>query len=231
MPSTRTIIHLGKTHFSWKWLGRAAGNGSSEFMSTISSSIVGMLYNYQLLKYAGSNGVAAYGVIMYGGFIFTGVYFGFSMGIAPVISYHYGAADTDGLKGLFKKSLRIIMSFMIILVVLSEIFAKAICSIFVGYDTSLLSLTTDAFRIYSVSYVFMGFNIFGSSLFTALNNGVISALISFMRTLVFEVVSVLLLPIILGINGVWSAVICAEAFCLIVTVTCILKFRSRYHYA
>ena len=207
------------------------GNGSSEFMSTISSSIVGMLYNHQLLKYAGSNGVAAYGVIMYGGFIFTGVYFGFSMGIAPVISYHYGAADTDELKGLFKKSLRIIFSFMIILVTLSEIFAELICAIFVGYDKTLLSMTTEAFRIYSISYIFMGFNIFGSSLFTALNNGAISALISFMRTLFFEVVSVLVLPLIFAIDGVWSAVICAEAFCLIVTITCILKFRKRYHYA
>ncbi len=231
LPSTKTMIHLGKTRFSWRWLRRAAGNGSSEFMSTISSSIVGMLYNHQLLKYAGSNGVAAYGVIMYGGFIFTGVYFGFSMGIAPVISYHYGAADTDELKGLFKKSLRIIFSFMIILVTLSEIFTEPICAIFVGYDKTLLSMTTEAFRIYSISYIFMGFNIFGSSLFTALNNGAISALISFMRTLFFEVVSVLVLPLIFAIDGVWSAVICAEAFCLIVTITCILKFRKRYHYA
>jgi Na+-driven multidrug efflux pump len=190
-----------------------------------------MLYNYQLLKYAGSNGVAAYGVIMYGGFIFTGVYFGFSMGVAPVISYHYGAADTDELKGLFKKCLRIIFSFMIILVTLSEIFTEPICAIFVGYDKTLLSMTTEAFRIYSISYIFMGFNIFGSSLFTALNNGAISALISFMRTLFFEVVSVLVLPLIFAIDGVWSAVICAEAFCLIVTITCILKFRKRYHYA
>lgn len=226
-----TFLHLGRTHFSWKWLGRATGNGASEFMTNIAMSIVSILYNFQLMKYAGSDGVAAYGVIMYGGFIFMGVYFGFSMGIAPVISYHYGAGDTKELKGLFRRALHIITAFMIVLVVLSEVFAEPICTIFVGYDKDLLKLTTTAFMIYSFSYVFMGYNVFGSSLFTALNNGAISALISFARTLFFEVICVLTLPVIFrGVNGVWLAVIFAEGFCLILTIFCIFKYRKKYHY-
>lgn len=226
-----TFLHLGRTHFSWKWLGRVTGNGASEFMTNIATSIVSILYNFQLMKYAGSDGVAAYGVIMYGGFIFMGVYFGFSMGIAPVISYHYGAGDTKELKGLFRRALHIITAFMIVLVVLAEVFAEPICAIFVGYDKDLLKLTTTAFMIYSFSYVFMGYNVFGSSLFTALNNGAISALISFARTLFFEVICVLTLPVIFGgVNGVWSAVIFAEGFCLILTIFCIFKYRKKYHF-
>lgn len=226
-----TFLHLGRTHFSWKWLAKTTGNGSSEFMTNVATSLVSILYNLQLMKFAGSDGVAAYGVIMYGGYVFMGVYFGFSMGISPVISYHYGAGNTDELKGLFRRSIRIITAFMIVLVAVAEIFAGPISSIFVGYDRDLLAFTTTAFRIYSFSYVFMGFNIFGSSLFTALNNGAISALISFARTLFFQVLCVLLLPALFhSVNGIWSAVIFAEGFCLILTTFCIMKYRKRYNY-
>lgn len=227
----KSILHLGKTHMSWSWLWRAASNGASEFMSSISMSIVSMLYNRQLLTYAGSDGVAAYGVIMYANFIFTGVYFGYSMGIAPVISYHYGADNTDELKGLFKRSLHLITAFMVVLTTLAEIFAPLIVSIFVGYDADLLSMTTAAYRIYSLAFIFMGYNVFGSGFFTALNNGAVSALISFMRTLFFQAVSVLLLPLLFGINGIWSAVIVAEGLCLILTAACLVKYRGRYRYA
>lgn len=227
----KSILHLGKTHMNGGWLWRAASNGASEFMSSISMSIVSMLYNRQLLTYAGSDGVAAYGVIMYANFIFTGVYFGYSMGIAPVISYHYGADNTDELKGLFHKSLRLITVFMVVLTVLAEICAPYIVYIFVGYDKDLLSMTTLAYRIYSLAFIFMGYNVFGSGFFTALNNGAVSALISFMRTLFFQAVCVIFLPMLLGINGVWSAVIVAEGLCLILTAACLLKFRGRYHYA
>lgn len=226
-----TFLHLCHTHFSWKWLGKTAGNGSSEFMTNVATSLVSILYNFQLMKWAGSDGVAAYGVIMYGGYIFMGVYFGFSMGISPVISYHYGAGNTAELKGLFKRSLCIIAGFMVVLVTAAEIFARPISAIFVGYDRELLDFTTNAFMIYSLSYVVMVFNIFGSSLFTALNNGGVSALISFARTLVFESASVMILPeIFKSVNGIWSAVIAAEVLCLILTITCVMKFRNRYHY-
>lgn len=227
----KSILHLGRTHMSWEWLWRAASNGASEFMSSISMSVVSMLYNRQLLTYAGSDGVAAYGVIMYANFIFTGVYFGYSMGIAPVISYHYGADNTDELKGLFRRSLRLITAFMVVLTSLAEIFAPYIVYIFVGYDKDLLALTTAAYRIYSLAFIFMGFNVFGSGFFTALNNGAVSALISFMRTLFFQAISVLVLPVLFGINGIWSAVIVAEGLCLILTTFCLVKYRKRYHYA
>lgn len=227
----KSILHLGRTHINWGWFGRAATNGASEFMSNISMSIVSMLYNRQLMAYAGSNGVAAYGVIMYANFIFTGVYFGYSMGIAPVISYHYGAENTDELRGLFKKSLRLITAFMLVLTSLAEIFAPLIVAIFVGYDKDLLSMTSTAYRIYALAFIFMGFNVFGSSFFTALNNGAVSALISFARTLLFQVISVLILPRIFGINGVWSAVIVAEGLSLILTVACLMRYRNKYHYA
>lgn len=225
-----SILHLGKTHMNGQWLWQAASNGASEFMSTISTSVVSMLYNRQLLHYAGSNGVAAYGVIMYANFIFVGVYFGYSMGIAPVISYHYGAQNTDELKGLFRRSIRLVTVFMVALTTLAEIFAGPIVSIFVGYDAELLAMTSAAYRIYAIAFIFMGYNVFGSGFFTALNNGAVSALISFARTLVFQVLSVLLLPRILGINGIWGSVIVAEGCSLILTVTCLLKYRRRYKY-
>lgn len=227
----KSILHLGRTHFSGDWLFHTVTNGASEFMSNVSTSIVSMLYNRQLMQYAGSDGVAAYGVIMYGCFIFVGVYFGYSMGVAPVVSYHYGAGNEDELKNLFRRSLRLIAAFMVVLTTLAEIFAGLLVSIFVGYDADLLQLTTNAYRIYALSFVFMGFNVFGSSFFTALNNGAISALISFARTLLFQVISILVLPQLLGINGIWSAVIVAEGCCLVLTTVCLVKYRSRYHYA
>lgn len=227
----KSILHLGRTRFSWDWLVHATTNGASEFMSSISSSIVSMLYNRQLMQYAGSDGVAAYGVIMYGCFIFVGVYFGYSMGVAPVVSYHYGARNEEELRNLFRRSLHLITIFMVVLTTLAEIFARALVYIFVGYDAGLLDLTATAYRIYAISFVFMGYNVFGSSFFTALNNGPVSALISFARTLFFQVVSVLVLPRILGINGIWSAVIVAEGCSLVLTTFCLVKYRKRYHYA
>lgn len=227
----RKALRIGKTRLNLRWIFDTVSNGLSEFLSSISSSVVGMLYNFQLLKYAGAAGVAAYGVIMYGNFIFTGVYFGYSMGIAPAVSYHYGAENTKELKGLFAKSLHIIAAFMVILTALAEVFAPQIVSIFVGYDGELLAFTTQAYRIYALSFIFMGFNVFGSGFFTALNNGKISALISFGRTLVFEVIFILLLPAIFGINGIWSAVIAAESAAFVLTIACLMRYRKVYQYA
>ncbi len=229
LPGRKTL-RIGKTHFHWRWIIDTVSNGLSEFLSSVSSSIVGMLYNFQLLKYAGAMGVAAYGVIMYGNFIFTGVYFGYSMGIAPAISYHYGAENTDELRGLFKRSLHLITVFMAVLTTLAEVFAPQIVSIFVGYDARLLAFTTQAYRIYAISFIFMGFNVFGSGFFTALNNGRISALISFGRTLVFEVIFILLLPAVFGIRGIWSAVIAAECAAFVLSCVCLLRYRKVYKY-
>lgn len=227
----KTPYRLGKTHFSFRWLWQAASNGASEFMSTISSSIVSMLYNFQLLKFAGSNGVAAYGVIMYANFIFTGVYFGYTMGSAPAVSYQYGAGNTDELKSLLKKSLVLISIFAVTLTGCAELLAERLASIFVGYDADLLALTTNAFRIYDIAFLFMGFNVFGSGFFTALNNGKVSAFISFFRTLVLQCVCIVLLPALLGINGVWMSVVVAEVLAIVITFALLKKYKSVYHYA
>lgn len=227
----KSPYRLGRTHFNGRWLRKAAANGSSEFMSTISSSIVSILYNFQLLKFAGADGVAAYGVIMYTNFIFTGVYFGYTMGSAPVVSYHYGAGNTDELKSLLRKSLTLILIFALTLTGLAELFAGRIASIFVGYDADLLKLTTGAFRIYAIAFLFMGFNVYGSGFFTALNNGKVSAFLSFFRTLALQCISILILPSLIGITGVWLSVVFAESIAIVITFTLLRKYRGRYHYA
>lgn len=223
-------LKLVKARFNGSALIRTLTNGSSEFMTDISMSIVNMLYNVQLMKFAGEFGVAAYGVLMYTNFVFVGVYFGFSMGIAPVVGYHYGAENTDELKSLLKKCLHIILAFSLILTFFAIAFAEPISRIFVGYNEELLSITVNAYRIYSISFIFMGLNIFGSSFFTALNNGAISALISFARALVFQIIAILTLPAVFGINGIWYAVIAAEAGALILTVSCFIACRKKYKY-
>ena len=180
-------------------------------MTNLSSSLVNSLYNLQLMKYAGENGVAAYGAIMYVNFIFISIFLGYSVGSAPIVSYHYGAGNRDELKNMFKKSTSLIAIWGILLVLLAHVIAGPLTKIFVGYDAELFALTKHGFRIYSFTYLINGFNIYGSSFFTALNNGLISALISFLRTLVFQLSAVMLLPLILGLDGIWGAIIVAEA--------------------
>lgn len=227
----KTPLRLCKTHFDGKAILKACTNGASEFMTNISMSIVNMLYNFQLMKIAGENGVSAYGVIMYVNMFFVAIYLGYSIGTAPIVGYHYGADNTDELKGLFKKSLRIIGGAAIIITALAQILAPILSGLFVGYDDALYKMTENGFRIYAISFLLAGFNIYASSFFTALNNGFISALISFGRTLVFQILSVLILPLIFGLNGIWSSIIVAETLALVLSVTCFVKLRHRYHYA
>lgn len=226
-----SLLHLGKTHFNGRILLQTCINGSSELMTNLSSSIVNSLYNIQLMKFAGENGVAAYGAIMYVSFIFVAIFLGYSIGSAPIISFHYGAGNHDELKNLFKKSLRLIGCWGLILAVISQFLAIPLSTLFVGYDAELLAMTRQGFRIYCLVYLFNGFNIFGSSFFTALSNGGVSAAISFLRTLVFQIAAVLILPAILGINGIWSAVSAAELLTLCVTITFLIRQRNKYHYA
>lgn len=223
-------LKLGKTSFDGSALIKTITNGSSELMTNISSSIVGMLYNVQLLKYAGVDGVAAYGVIMYVGFIFAAIFIGYSMGTAPVVSYNYGAESYDELKNLRRKSLRIIAITSICMLAASELAAGVLASIFTSYDKELFDLTKEAFRIYSVSFFFCGLNIYGSSFFTALNNGVVSAVLAFVRTLVFQVACILLFPVIFGADGIWMASPASEILCAVLTVVCLAVFRKRYRY-
>lgn len=226
-----SLLRLGKTHFNGRILLQTCINGSSELMTNLSSSIVNSLYNIQLMRFAGENGVAAYGAIMYVNFIFVAIFLGYSIGSAPVISFHYGAGHHDELKNLFQKSLRLIGCWGLMLAVISQFLAIPLSTLFVGYDAELLAMTRQGFRIYCLVYLFNGFNIFGSSFFTALSNGGVSAAISFLRTLVFQIAAVLILPALLGINGIWSAVSVAELLTLCVTVSFLIRQRNKYHYA
>ena len=225
-----SVLHLGKAKWEGKALLKTLSNGSSELLNSISSSIVGMLYNAQLLKYAGVDGVAAYGVIMYVGFVFAAIFIGYSMGVAPVVSYNYGAENSGELKNLFKKSLTVIFVTSLVMLTASEFLAGILASVFTGYDKELFSLTKSAFRIYSLGFLLCGTNIFGSSFFTALNNGIVSAFLSVLRTLVFQVSFILLLPVLLGTAGIWLASPGAELLCLVMTASCFFGFRKKYNY-
>lgn len=228
--SKKSTLRLTKCDFDFRALIKCCANGSSEMMTNISMSLVNILYNFQLMKVAGENGVAAYGVIMYVSFIFAAAFIGFSVGSAPIISYHYGAGNTDELKNMRKKSSVIIFAASAGMFLLAVILSKPLASIFVGYDAELFELTRKGFIIYSLSFLFSGFNIFGSAFFTALNNGAVSAALSFMRTLLFQVVSVLVLPILFGTDGIWFAVVAAELLSIALTVFFMINKRKKYGY-
>lgn len=225
-----SLLRLGRTSFDGKALWKACTNGSSELLSQISMSLVAMLYNAQLMRYEPENGVAAYGVLMYVNMVFLSVFIGYSVGTAPVIGYHYGAQNYAELKSLRKKSLVIIGVTSIVMFVAAELLAKPFAHIFVAYDEALFTLTLRAFFVFSFSFLFCGFGILGSSFFTALNNGFASALISFLRTVVFQVGAVLLLPLVIGSDGIWGSVVVGELLALLVTVLLLICYRKRYKY-
>lgn len=229
-PNT-SRLRLTRTRWELRPVLKSAANGSSEFMTNISMSIVTMLYNWQLLRLMGADGVTVFGIIMYVSFIFVALFLGYSMGSAPIVSFHYGAGNQEELRGLFRRSLTIILSMSVGLTVLAIVLAKPLAMIFVSYDPALLSVTTRALTIYAVSYLLTGFNIYASSFFTALNDGLVSALISFARTLVFQVLAVLTLPLLWEADGIWAAVILAEGLAAILSLTCFLRFRKKYGYA
>ena len=223
-------LRLTRPRFDLRALARACGNGSSEMVSNLSTSLVGVLYNIQLMAIAQENGVSAYGVLMYVSFIFMAFFFGYSIAVTPVVGYHYGAENHAELKSLLKKSLTITLISSLVMTVSSIALASPIARIFVGYDAELCEMTVNALRLYALSFLVCGFNIFGSAFFTGLNNGTASALISFLRTLVLQVAAVLLLPELLGIDGIWLAITVAEALTLLVTAALFLAGRRKYHY-
>ena len=226
----KSLLRLGKTRFDGKSLWRACANGSSELLSNISMSMVAMLYNIQLMRYAGEDGVAAYGVLMYVNLVFLAAFIGYSVGTAPVIGYHYGAGNTDELKGLLKKSLVIIGIFSVAMVGLAEGLARPLALLFVGYDEALLALTVRGFFYFSFSFLFAGLAIFGSAFFTALNNGLMSAIISFLRTLVFQIAAVFVLPLLFGIDGIWVSLVVAELFAALLAGILLLVNKKKYRY-
>lgn len=225
-----SLLQLTKTKYDGKALLKACTNGSSELMSNISMSIVSMLYNVQLMNYAGQDGIAAYGVLMYVNMIFLAAFIGYSVGTAPIISYHYGAQNHNELKSLLRKSLIIIGVFSILMLLAAEILARPLAVLFVGYDPTLLDLTLQGFIIFSFSFLFAGFAIYGSAFFTALNNGFVSAFISFLRTLVFQIAAVIIFPLIWGINGIWFSIVIAELMAAIVTAAFLFGKKKQYHY-
>ena len=225
-----SLLRLRKWEMDGRALLKACTNGSSELMSNISMSIVSMLYNSQLIRYAGEDGIAAYGVLMYVNFVFLAAFIGYSTGTAPIIGYHYGAGNHRELKSLRKKSFLLIVICSGGMFMLAELLAKPLGGIFVGYDQKLLDLTVRAFTIYSFSFLFAGIAIFGSSFFTALNDGLTSALISFLRTLVFQAAAVLLFPLYFGIDGIWLSIVAAEWMAMLVTLMFIVGKRKKYRY-
>ena len=225
-----SILRLQKTSMDLRAILQACVNGSSEFMSNVSMNLVGMLYNIQLLAYAGEDGVAAYGVMLYVSMVFSAAFIGYSIGTAPTMGYHDGARNCDELHGLLHKSLGMIGLFGLLMVTAAQLLAVPLARLFVGYDAGLLELTVNGFRIFALSFLFMGFAIFGSGFFTALNDGVTSAIISFLRTLVFQVAAVQLLPRLLGIQGIWWSIVVAEVMAVVLAGIFLLVKRRRYGY-
>ncbi len=225
-----SLLKIGKTNFDFRALVKTCTNGMSELLSNISMSIVSMLYNFQLMKYAGENGVAAYGVLMYVNFIFFAIFIGYSVGTAPIIGFNYGAKNHDELKNIRKKSIIIIAIMSVLMFAFAEALALPLAKLFVGYDEALNALTLRGFLICSFMFIFAGISVFGSAFFTALNNGLISAIIAFMRTLVFQVAAVLLLPLILGMDGIWLSIVVAEVMSAIITVIFLITKRKKYNY-
>ena len=223
-------LALVKTKLLGGALLRTCTNGSSELVSNISMSSVGMLYNAQLMKVAGENGVAAYGVILYVNFIFIAIYLGYAYGSAPIVAFNYGAGQKAELQNVLKKSLKLLLGTGIVLLSIGVLFAGVLSGLFVGYDAQLYAMTVRGLRFYAVSFLLSGFNIFGSSFFTALNNGMVSAAISFLRTVVFEVAAVLILPLFFGLDGVWCAITVAELASILITIGAFSALRKRYQY-
>lgn len=225
-----SLLQLGQTKLDLKKLLSVCANGSSELLSNISMSVVSMLYNVQLLKYAGQDGVAAYGVLMYVSLVFQAIFIGYSVGTAPVIGYHYGAGNYEELKGLLKNSRVLIIIFAVIMFTASYLLAKPLSIIFVSYDKELLDLTVQAFSIFSFSFLFAGYAIFGSSFFTALSNGGVSAAISFLRTLVFQIVAILIFPLFWQTDGIWISTVAAEIMAVAVTAFFLKINQKKYRY-
>lgn len=223
-------LRFVRTRLEWRPLGKACVNGSSELVSNISMSLVATLYNFQLLRYIGEDGVAAYSVIGYTAMIFSAIFMGYAMGSSPLMSYQFGAQNHREMRNILGKSLRIIGVCSIVMFIAAETFAPALCYIFVSYDPALLAFTIDTYRIYAIAFLLMGIPIYGSALFTSLNNGLISALIAFLRTIVFECGAVLILPLIWGINGIWLSVSVAELCAAIIAITFMIALRNRYGY-
>lgn len=230
MKKNNSLLQITRFHMDFAVLGKVCVNGSSEMVTNLSASVVNVLYNFQLMKLAGENGIAAYGVIMYINIVFMAIFLGYSIGSAPIVSYHYGAGNHEELHNLYRKSMTFLVISGVFLLISSEILSRPLSAIFTSYDAELMELTVRGFRIYSIAFLIMGINVWGSSFFTALNNGMVSAIISFLRTLVFQIIVILVLPILWGVDGIWFSIVAAEVMALFVTMFFLLVKKKQYHY-
>jgi len=220
-----------KTKLYGKVILKACTNGSSEMVSNIASSIITMLYNFQLMRFAGEDGIAAYGVVMYVSFIFAAIFYGYAMGSAPIISYQFGAQNHSELKNMFRKSMTIMLVTGVVMLVLVIVMPDPLTKVFVGYDQGLYNMTVHAFHIFAASFLLIGVSTFASGFFTALNDGTVSAIIAFLQTLVFDVLTILILPEIFKLDGVWWSVVVAETAAVLVSIAFLIAKRKKYHYA
>ena len=225
-----SLLRLGRTKFLGRELAKVCGNGSSELMSNLAMSVVGILYNMQLMKYAGENGIAAFGILMYASFVVNSIFMGLTTGVAPIISYHYGAGNKAELRNLLKLNIIILTFTSVIAFCLAKCLARPLATAFVSYDNTLYDMTVHAMSIYSLSFLFSGFAIFGSGFFTALNDGIVSAIIAFLRTFVFESTAAMIFPLIWGVDGIWMAVTGAEVMAVVVTTVFLLWKKRKYEY-
>ena len=221
-----SLLRLGKCRMDLRALLKTCSNGSSEFMSNVSMSLVSMLYNVQLMKYAGEDGVSAYGVLMYVNMIFQAIYIGYSVGTAPIVSFHYGAGNRGELRGLLRRSGGLLAVCAVCMLAAGQVLAAPLSRLYVGYDPGLFRMTS----IFSFSFLFSGFAIYGSSFFTALNDGLTSAIIAFLRALVFQVGAVLLFPLLWRLDGIWMSIVAAEVMAVVATGIFLLAKRKRYGY-
>ncbi len=226
----KSLLRLGKTHFDWKSITKTCSNGIAELVTNASMSLVNMIYNIQLLKLAGEYGVAAYGIIMYVNFVFLCTYIGYTIGVAPIVSYNYGAGTHEELKNVTKKSLTIITVCSVTIFLISQIFARPLAMIFAGYDDVFLEISVRAIKLYSMNYIFAGINLFTSGFFAALNNGKVSFFLSVLRMLVFQLSCVLIIPIFLGTDGVWISMPIAELGTIFFSIWMLIRNRSKYNY-
>lgn len=226
----RSSLAFKATGFEFGPLAKACSNGLSEFVGNISFNIVSMCYNWQLMRFYGENGVAAYSVILYLGFIFVAVYSGYNMTVTPLVGFNFGAGNKRELRSLLRHSLTLMLVLGVLLAGTAELLAGPAARLFVGYDSELTALTVHATRLYAPSFLITGLTLFVSAWFTGLNNGPVSALASFSRTFVFELSCVFLLPVLLGVNGIWLSAPAAEILSLFLGAALLLRFRSRYGY-
>ena len=226
----KSLLHFTKPAFRFKVLANAATNGCSEMATALVTGIITMMFNWTMLHYVGEDGVAAVTIIMYVLMFASSLYTGYSYGVAPMLSYYYGEKNHEKLKKLVSTSLKVIAVISLVTVTASFAATKPLVSIFARPNNPVYDLAVTGNRICTLALFFIGFNIFASGMFTALSNGIVSAILAFSRSFVFMLITMLILPAILGVNGIWLATPAAELMALVLSALMFVKYRKRYQY-